>query len=226
MAGPLKGIMILDLTRALAGPYGSAILGDLGAEVIKVEEPGTVWDALGVYVSMGLANQFAGLQRNKKSITINLKTEKGKELFYELVKQADVVFDNYRPGVNERLGIDYETLKKINPKIICCSISGFGSTGPYSNRPAYDLIAQAIGGTMSVTGEPGGRPCRTGMPLGDQGGGIFGVIGILAALHAREQTGVGQKVETSLMEAQLALMSYVIGQYLCGGGIDTHGFAC
>lgn len=219
MPGPLADIRILDLTRALAGPYGSMILGDLGAEIIKVEAPGTVWDALGVYTSLNLGHQFLGIQRNKKSITINLKTQRGKELFYKIVEKADVVFDNYRPGVTKRLGIDYDTLKSINSRIICCSVSGFGSTGPYRNRPAYDLIAQAIGGEMSVTGEPDKPPCRSGMPIGDEGGGVFAVIAILAALHARERTGFGQYVETSLMESQLALMSYVIGQYLGGGGV-------
>ncbi|MFC1895615.1 CaiB/BaiF CoA transferase family protein [Thermodesulfobacteriota bacterium] len=219
MAGPLAGVRVLDLTRALAGPYGSMILGDLGAEIIKVEARETEWDALGVYRAMGMTKQFAGLQRNKKSMTLDLKTQKGKEIFYELVKGADVVFDNYRPDVPERLGVDYDTLSKINPRIICCSITGFGSTGPYRNRPSYDLIAQAIAGGLSVTGEPGGPPCRAGMPIGDKGGGVFAAIGILAALHARDQSGVGQKVETSLMESQVALMSYVAGQYLAGGGV-------
>jgi crotonobetainyl-CoA:carnitine CoA-transferase CaiB-like acyl-CoA transferase len=159
------------------------------------------------------------INRSKKSITLDTRTEKGREIFYDLVKISDVVFDNFRPGVLERLKMDYETLKKINPRIICCSISGFGSSGPYRDRPAYDVIIQAITGTMSITGEPGRPPVRAGIAISDQGAGMFAAHGILAALYARERTGVGQKVETSLFEATIAQLAYEASIYFVSGEV-------
>ena len=159
------------------------------------------------------------INRSKKSITLDTRTEKGREIFYHLVKVSDVVFDNFRPGVLERLKMDYETLKNINPRIISCSISGFGSSGPYRDRPAYDVMIQALTGSMSITGEEGRPPVRAGIAVSDQGAGMFAAHGILAALYARERTGVGQKVETSLFEATLALLAYEASIYFVSGEV-------
>jgi len=201
METALAGVRVLDLTRALAGPYGSMILGDLGAEIIKIEPLDARREAIGPYSYKGQDAYFMSVNRSKKSITLDVRTDKGREVFYDLVRISDVVFDNFRPGVPERLRIDYNTLRELNPRIICCSISGFGSTGPYRDRPAYDVVIQALSGAMSITGEPGRPPVRSGIAIADQGAGMFAAHGILAALYAREHTGVGTKVETSLLEA-------------------------
>jgi formyl-CoA transferase len=210
---PLAGVVILDLTRALAGPYCSMILADLGAETIKIEAPdGRILTGgpTNLYVK-GESSHFLAQARNKKSVCVDLKKKEGKEIFHALTKTADVVLDNYRPGVTARLGIDYETLSRINPRIICCSISGFGSTGPMRDRPAFDLIAQAVAGIMSITGEP--PPVRTGPAIGDMCAGMFGAHGIMAALYKREHTGRGQNVETSLFAGQIALLGYMVLDY-------------
>lgn len=217
METALNGLRVLDLTRYLAGPYGCLLLSDLGAEVIKVEAPDSRPKAPEVYSYKGQDAYFLSTNRGKKSIIINLKKEKGKQVLYDLVKKSDVVVDNYRPGVMARLGIDYDTLSKINPRIICCSITGFGPDGPYSNRPAYDLAVQAMSGGMSLTGEPGGPPARAGIAIGDLSAGMLAIHGILAALYARESTGVGQKVETSLLEAHISLLVYEAAYYLLSG---------
>ena len=217
METALAGVRVLDLTRALAGPYGSLILGDLGAEIIKIETLDARTEATGPYSYKGQDAYFMSINRNKKSISLDLRTADGKEVFYDLVRISDVVFDNFRPGVLERLKIDYNTLKEFNPGIICCSISGYGSTGPYRNRPAYDLVAQAMSGVMSITGEPGRPPVRSGIAIADQGAGMFAAHGILAALYARERTGVGGKVETSLLEATIALLAYEASYYFISG---------
>lgn len=217
METALAGVRVLDLTRALAGPYGSMILGDLGAEIIKIEALDARTEATGPYSYKGQDAYFMSVNRSKKSITLDTRTDMGREVFYDLVKISDVVFDNFRPGVVERLKVDYNTLKELNPRIICCSISGFGSSGPYRDRPAYDLVAQALSGTMSITGEPGRPPVRTGIAISDQGAGMFAAHGILAALYARERTGVGAKVETSLLEATIALLAYEASYYFVSG---------
>jgi len=217
METALAGVRILDLTRALAGPYCSMILGDLGAEIIKIEALDARTDAIGPYSYKGQDAYFMSVNRSKKSITLDLRTDKGRDVFYDLVRESDVVLDNFRPGVLERLRISYDTLKEVNPRIICCSISGFGSSGPYRDRPAYDLVVQAIGGAMSITGEPGRPPVRSGIAIGDQGAGMFAAHGVLAALYAREKTGVGERVETSLLEAMIALLAYEAGYYLLSG---------
>jgi len=209
----LEGVRVLDLTRALAGPYGSLILGDLGAEIIKIEALDARAEAVGIYSYKGQDAYFMSINRSKKSITLDTRTDKGREVLYDLVRISDVVFDNFRPGVLERLKIDYDTLKEINPRIISCSITGFGSDGPYSNRPAYDLVVQAMSGAMSITGEEGRPPLRSGVAIGDQGAGMFAAHGILSALYARERTGVGSKVETSLLEAMMAQLAYEAGYY-------------
>jgi CoA:oxalate CoA-transferase len=184
----------------------------LGAEIIKIEDPsGDEMRMLSSQVT------FACINRNKKGMTLNLKSDKGKEVFYDLVKKSDVVYDNYRAGVVERLGIDYDTLKKINPRIICCSVTGFGRKGPYTDRPCYDLIVQAMGGAMSITGEPGRPPVRMGIPMGDLGGGMFAAHGIMAALYSRERTGVGQQIDVSLLNGQISLLMYMVGRYFDTG---------
>ena len=210
MGFPLSGVRILDLALIMAGPYCTLILGDLGAEVIKIEKPGEGEGSRGMppYFFEGQSAYFIAMNRNKKSMTLDLKDEKGREIFYELAKKSDVVVDNFRPGVVKRLGVDYDALKKINPRIICCSISGYGETGPFKDRPAFDLVIQARGGIMSYTGEPDEMPVRMGAPMGDLSGGLFAAHGILAALLQREQTGRGQKIDISLLDCQISLLTY------------------
>jgi CoA:oxalate CoA-transferase len=219
METALATVRVLDLTRALAGPFGSMILGDLGAEIIKIEAVAANRGFTGPTAYRGQDAYNMSINRSKKSITLDTRTEKGREIFYDLVKISDVVLDNFRPGVLERLKMDYETLKNINPRIICCSISGFGSSGPYRDRPAYDVIIQAMTGSMSITGEEGRPPVRAGIAISDLGAGMFAAHGIMAALYAREHTGVGQKVETSLFEATLALLAYEASIYFATGEV-------
>jgi len=220
---PLRGVRVLDLSIVLAGPYGSQVLGDLGADVIKIEAPGRGDNSRNMppYFVKGFSAYFLGFNRNKRSITLNLKSAEGKQIFFELVKKADVVFDNLRHGVRERLGIDYEKCREVNPRISSCSISGFGQSGPYRDRPALDLIIQAMGGAMSYTGEEGGEPVRMGVPMGDLGGGLFAVHGVLAALYQREKTGVGQNIDISLLDAQVALHTYRAQYYFIGGEVPV-----
>jgi crotonobetainyl-CoA:carnitine CoA-transferase CaiB-like acyl-CoA transferase len=221
MGLPLSDVRILDLTLIMAGPYCTMILGDLGAEVIKVEKPGEGEAGRGMppHFFEGESAYFIALNRNKKSMTLDLKSEKGKEIFYELAKKSDVVVDNFRPGVMKKLGIDFDSLKKINPRIICCSISGYGQTGPFRDRPAFDLVVQARGGIMSYTGEPGQMPVRMGAPMGDLGGGLFASQGILAALYQRERTGRGQSIDIGLVDCQTSLLTYRGQYYLIAGDI-------
>lgn len=221
MSLPLSDIRILDLTVILSGPYCTLILGDLGAEVIKMERPGVGEAGRGLppYYFEGESAYFIALNRNKKSMTLDLSTARGRGIFYELAKNSDVVIDNFRPGVVEELGVDYDTLKKVNPRIICCSITGYGGTGPSKDRPAFDLIIQARGGIMSYTGEPGRRPVKMGAPMGDLAGGLFAANGILAALHQRERTGRGQKVDISLLDCQISLLTYRAQYYFVGNEI-------
>ncbi|WGL16289.1 CoA transferase [Microbulbifer bruguierae] len=222
MNNTLQGVRILDLTHMLSGPYGGMILADLGAETIKVEplhgegtrkllatDPSNSLGGMGAY--------FITLNRNKKSVAIDLKTEAGLAQFYKLVEVSDIVLSNFGAGVPERLGIDYDTLCKVNPRIITCTVSGFGSDGPGHKRPAFDQVAQASGGGMSITGTDPEHPVRAGIPIGDLGGGMFGVMGILAALYERERSGRGQHVDISMLDCQISLLNYMATMHFLSG---------
>ena len=221
----LHGIRMLDLTHMLSGPYAGMLLADMGAETIKIEPPGCGEGTRRLLAGdpnnskHGMGAYFLTLNRNKKSVTLNLKCEAGLKLFYELVETADIVLNNFSAGVTKRLKIDYEQLSKINPRIITCTITGFGETGPGKNRPAFDMVAQATGGGMSITGQPDGPPTRAGIPFGDLGGGMMGVIGVLAALVARQQTGRGQHVDISMVDAQISLLNYMATMHFLSGEI-------
>ncbi len=222
MTHPLSGVRILELGQIIAGTYGSQVLTDLGAEVIKIETPeGDLGRIPSVAPYRGVSALFLTFNRNKKSVVINLKSEAGRELFYGLVKQSDVVIDNFRAGVLERLKVDYPTLSAINPRIIQCSVTGFGGDGAYKDFPALDLVIQAIGGYLSITGEPGRPPARVGIPLADLSGGIFSCEAVLAALYQRERTGKGSRVETSMFDGMLNLLSYMATHYLTAGDVPT-----
>lgn len=218
MKGLLSGVRILDLTRMLAGPYGTLLLADMGAEVIKIEAPSGDFTREGTHITLGGVNAyFLSINRNKKSLVLDLKSARGREIFYELVKVSDVVVDNLRPQALKKLRCDYEDLRRFNPRIISCSLSGFGHTGPYKDRPAFDLNIQAMGGGMSITGEKGRGPVRMGLPMGDLAGGIFAALGIVSALHHRDQTDKGQKLDISLLDCQISLASYLAAYYFIGG---------
>lgn len=217
--GALNGIKVLDLSRVLAGPFCTMMLADMGAEVIKIEVPGKGDDSrnFGPFVN-GESGYYMNINRNKKGITLNLKG-RGKDLFLEMVKKADMVVENYRPGVMEKLGIGYEELKKVNPAIIYGAVSGFGHYGPYTLRPGYDVIGQASSGLMSVTGWPDGGPTRIGTAMADSLAGYSLAIGLLAALQYRNQTGIGQKVDIGMMDAGIASMQIIYPIYTMGGRI-------
>ncbi len=219
---PLTRIRVLDLTHMLSGPYGSMILADLGAETIKVEplqgentrkllanDRKNSLDGMGAY--------YITLNRNKKSVALDLKHPEGLAVFHDLVREADVVISNFGVGVPERLKIDYATLKSINPRIITCTVTGFGTDGPKPGRPAFDQVAQATGGGMSITGSDPGHPVRSGIPIGDLGGGMFAVMGILAALLEREQSGEGQNVDISMLDCQVSMLNYMATMYFLSG---------
>ncbi|SFJ56500.1 CaiB/BaiF CoA transferase family protein [Aerobium aerolatum] len=219
----LSDVTVLDFTHMLSGPYGTMLLADLGARTIKIEpigegegtrrllaqDPAVSVDGMGAY--------FLTLNRNKESVSVNLKDPQGLAVVRDLVKHADVVFENFSPGVMDRLGLGYEELSAINPGIISCSVSGFGHEGPHSNRPAFDMVAQAMGGGMSITGEPGGKALRAGIPIGDLGGGVFGALAVLAALRARDRTGVGQRLDISMLDVQISLLNYMATMYFLSG---------
>lgn len=214
----LENVVVLDLTRVLAGPYASMMFADFGANVIKIETPkgGDDSRAFGPFVGEESA-YFMSLNRGKRSMTLNLKEDKAKEIFKEMVKKADVVLENYRPGTMEKLGLGYDVLKEINPKIIYTACSGFGHTGPYSTKPAYDVIVQGMGGIMSITGQEDGEPTRVGASVGDVTAGLFAVIGTLTALYAREVTGIGQKVDVAMLDCQVAILENAIARYVTSG---------
>lgn len=216
---PLEGIKVLDLTRVLSGPYCAMMMADMGADVMKIEPPGIGDDsrAFGPYVNNESA-YYMSLNRNKRSMVLDFKNAKHKEVFLEMVKKVDFVIENYRPGTMEKLGLGYkEVLSKINPKLIYVEISGFGATGPYMKKPAYDVVVQAMGGIMSITGEDGGNPTRVGASIGDVAAGIFGFGAAMTALYVRTITGRGQAIDISMLDCQVAMLENAIARYQVNG---------
>ncbi|HRJ41982.1 MAG TPA: CaiB/BaiF CoA-transferase family protein [Caldilineaceae bacterium] len=220
----LADLTVLDLSRVLAGPYGTMILGDFGADIIKVEQPGRGDDTRQwgpPFSPHGQSAYFLSVNRNKRSVTLNLKSEEGREILRQLASQADVLIENFKVGTMERLGLGYETLRASNPGLIYCSITGYGQTGPYKDRPGYDTVIQAQGGLMSITGPtgdgPDAEPFKVGVAIVDVSAGLFAVIAILAALHHRERTGQGQQIDIALYDAQLGWLANVASNYLVSG---------
>lgn len=217
---PLQGVRVLDLTRILSGPYSTMLLGDLGADIIKLEPYPEGDDSRGNPPFVNEESMYyVSLNRGKKSIVVNLKTEEGKEIFYRLLDEADILVENFKPGTMEKLGLGYEVLKERRPKLIYCAISGFGQTGPYRNRAAYDAVIQAMGGIMSFTGQAGGSPTRVGTSIGDITAGLFAAIGILGALRVIEQGGEGQFIDISMLDCQVALVEGQIARYFGTGKV-------
>ncbi|MDI3257902.1 MAG: CoA transferase [Kyrpidia sp.] len=215
---PLNGVRVLDLTRILSGPFCTMILGDLGADVVKIEPPaGDDTRRWGPPFVNGESAYFLSVNRNKRSVVVDLKTEAGKRVFEDLVRTADVLVENFRPGTLAKLGFDKPRIKEINPRLILVSISGFGQTGPYRDRPGYDLIAQGMSGLMSITREPDGAPLKIGFSMADVAAGMWAAIGILGALRAREATGRGEWVDVSLLESLVACQTYLAGNYFASG---------
>lgn len=216
--GPLSGIRVLDLSRVLAGPFCSLILADLGAEVIKIEEigAGDQTRTIPPFVN-GQSHYFIAINRNKRSVALDARTPEGRDILLKLVKRCDVVLENFRPGVMERLGLGYDTLRALNPAIVVCSISGFGANSPMRDKPSFDLVTQALSGVMSINGYPDGPPTKLGLPLGDIGGGLWAAIGVLAALNERTATGSGSRIDLSLLEGLMGLLGYLAEIYLVTG---------
>ncbi|MHA1931872.1 MAG: CaiB/BaiF CoA transferase family protein [Promethearchaeota archaeon] len=221
MVRPLEAIRVLDLSRALAGPYCSMMLADMGAEVIKLEMPGRGDDsrAWGPPFVEGESAYFMSVNRNKKSITLNLKKEKAIEIIHKLIKKSDVILENFRPGTMEKLKLSYNEVKEVNPNIIYCSISGFGQDGPYRLLPGMDQVLQGMGGLMSITGEPNGPPIKVGVAVADIAGGMFAAYGIMVALFNRQKTGKGQRIDNSLLDNQIAWLTYRAGSFFMSGEI-------
>lgn len=220
-AGALNGIRVLDLSRILSGPFATMILADLGAEVIKVENTGAGDDtrAWGPPWQGDDAAYYMSVNRNKHAISLDLKSDRGREIAQKLADSADIVVENFRPGVADRLGLGYDELSARNPGLVYASVSGYGQTGPYAKKAGYDAIAQALSGIMSITGQPDGEPVRAGTSIADLGAGMWSVIGILAALQARTVTGRGQRVDVSLLDGQISWLTYVAGGYFATGDI-------
>lgn len=223
--GPLSGILVIDLTRVLAGPFAALMLGELGARVIKVEPPRTGDDSrhIGPFVKTPSgktkSGYFMSVNRAKESIALDLKAEGDRAIFEALLARADVLIENYRGSTMEKLGFGYEQLKDKYPKLIYCGVSGFGHTGPYAKRPAYDMVVQAMGGVMSLTGHPDSPPTRVGTSTGDLSAGLFAVIGMIAALYDRQNAGKGQKVDISMLDSQVALLENAISRYVATGDV-------
>jgi formyl-CoA transferase len=217
--GALSGLRVLDVTQVMAGPYCAMVLADLGADVIKVEPPaGDSTRQMPGAVGTD-SPSFNAVNRGKRSVVLNLKTAEGREACERLATQSDILIENYRPGVMDALGLGYDVLAAANPQLIYASISGYGQTGPKREKGGFDLIAQGLSGIMSVTGDPGGRPVKAGVPLTDLGAGLFALVGILAALNHRHATGVGQRVDTSLVDAGVALSVWEATEYFSGAGV-------
>ncbi len=223
MPGPLDGTRILDVSRVLTGPFCSMILGDLGAEIIKIETPGTGDDTRqwGPPFIAGESSYFLSINRNKKSLTLDLNNEEGRRVFYDLATKCDVIIENFRPGVTETLQIDYPTISKKNPKLIYCSITSFGPSGPYKDWAAYDIVIQGMGGLMGITGEPDRPPVRIGVAISDLAAGMYAAIAILAAMAGRQRTGRGQLVDVSLLDSTVSLMTYMAAYFFATGRSPT-----
>ena len=219
-AGPLDNLLVIDLSRVLAGPYATMVLADLGARVIKIEVPETGDDArhFGPFVN-GKSSYFMSLNRGKESIAMNLKNRDDCAVFEKLVAKADVLVENYRPGTMEKLGYGWDKLRQLNPRLVYSAISGFGNTGPYRERAAYDMVVQGMGGIMSVTGLPDAEPVRVGTSVGDITAGLFGLGGILSALLDRQRTGKGMMVDVGMLDCQVAILENAIGRYLAKGEV-------
>jgi CoA:oxalate CoA-transferase len=224
-SGPFRGILVVDLTRVLAGPYSAMLLAEMGARVIKVEPPRVGDDSrhIGPFVKKRTggtkSGYFMSVNRGKESIALDLKADGDRKIFEALVARADVLIENYRGGTMEKLGYGYETLKEKHPRLIYAGVSGFGHTGPYARRPAYDMVVQAMGGVMSLTGHPGAPPTRVGTSTGDLTAGLFATIGIVTALYDREKTGRGQKVDVAMLDSQVAVLENAISRYVATGEI-------
>jgi crotonobetainyl-CoA:carnitine CoA-transferase CaiB-like acyl-CoA transferase len=220
---PLEGIRVDDLTRVMTGPYCTMMLGDMGADVVKVEMPGTGDDtrAWGPPFVGKESTYFLSINRNKRSIELDLKSDLGKEALWRLIESADVLVENFSPGTIARLGFGYEAVKARNPRMVFASISGFGKSGPSAGRTAYDLIVQGMSGMMSITGEKGGRPTKTGPPVADITAGMFTAFAIASALYGREQSGEGTYIDVSMLAGQIALLTYHAGTYFTTGSIPT-----
>jgi CoA:oxalate CoA-transferase len=219
-SGPFADVTVVDLTRVLAGPFCTMVLADLGARVIKVERPGTGDDARGFGpFAGGVSAYFASLNRGKESIALDLKREADRAVFEALLERADVLVENFRPGTLERLGYGWEALRARYPRLVYAAVSGFGHSGPYAERPAYDVIVQAMGGIMSLTGWPGGPPTRVGTSIGDIAAGLFAAVGIGAALHQRAATGAGTKVDVAMLDAQVAILENAIARHQATGEV-------
>jgi len=222
MAHPLDGLLVLDLSHVLSGPFATMIMADLGADVVKIERPG--WGDLargnGPFFGQGEARRsayFMSINRGKCSVALDLMHPRGKALFLRMAEKADVVLENFRPGTMAKLGLDYEALRRHNPRLVYAAISGFGQTGPYANKPAFDVIVQGMGGIMSVTGEPGGGPVRPGTSLGDITASLYTVIGVLAALRERDGSGQGQMLDIGMMDCQVAILESAMSRFLATG---------
>ena len=221
MSGPLEGIRVVDLTRILAGPYCTMMLGDMGAEIIKVENPdgGDDTRSWGPPFLNGVSTYFISINRNKKSLTLNLKDERGKELLRDLIRKSDIMVENFRPGTLDKLGFSWEEIHRLNPAMIFASLSGFGQTGPRKSEPGFDVVIQGEGGLMSITGEPDGPPNKVGASVADITAGMLAAQGILLSLYHREKTGVGQMVDVGMLDGQVALLTYHANGYFATGKI-------
>ena len=220
VSGPLEGIKVLSFGRALSGPYVAMVLCDLGAEIIKVEDrqKGDMARENGPFIK-DLGSYFLSVNRGKKSLTVDLRHKKAQDIIARLIEDTDILIENFRPGIMKKMGFDYEAVKEINPRLIYVSVSGFGQHGPYASKAAFDMIAQGMGGTVSITGEPGRPPVRSGYSIGDLGAGLFATIATLAALHERESSGEGQHVDVAMLDCQVALCENACARYFATGEV-------
>jgi len=220
MAGPLTGVKVLSFGRVLAGPYAAMLMADLGAEVVKIEdrEKGDMARSNGPFIK-DVSSYFLSVNRGKKSVGLNMRHDKAQKLVRKLIAQMDILIENFRPGVMKKMGLDYDTVKELNPGLIYVSISGFGQYGPYSQKPAFDMIAQGMGGTVSITGEPNRPPVRAGYSIGDIGAALYAVTAAMAALYEREKNGLGQHVDVAMLDCQVALCENACARYFATGEI-------